>query len=113
MACINRIVVGRALYFPGQLLQRLPLRLWDQERGDDTAQHEQSENLHYMIQPPIKISTLMEGATKAQIEQTYGDDAAALGAPARARVRSGPKIVCAMMAPTLPEAAEMPWELER
>ena len=35
----------------GELLKGLASGLWDEERGKDTAEHEESKNLHDMIDP--------------------------------------------------------------
>lgn len=45
------VVVGGAGHFTSQFLQRLALCLGDKQGGEDAAKHEESENLHNMVQP--------------------------------------------------------------
>ena len=45
VASRDRIVIGCAWNFTGKLFESLSLGLWDQKCRQDTAEHEQSENL--------------------------------------------------------------------
>jgi len=47
----DRVVVGRAWNFAGQLLESLALSLRDQESREATAQHEEGEDLHDVVEP--------------------------------------------------------------
>src|SRR5436305_3301929 len=44
----NNIVPGTS---PASFLRVLRFSLWDQERGEQTANHEESEDLHDMVEP--------------------------------------------------------------
>lgn len=44
-------IVHRALDLPRQILQRFPLRLRDQEGGEEAAEHEEGEDLHDVVEP--------------------------------------------------------------
>ena len=45
------IVVGRAGNLAGQLLEGATLGLGDEQGGEDTAEHEEGEDLHHVVEP--------------------------------------------------------------
>ena len=47
----DRIIVCSARNLTRKLLQSLPLRLRNEECGEETAQHEEGKNLHHVIKP--------------------------------------------------------------
>ena len=51
MAGCHRIIIGRTRYLACQFFKRLPLRLRDEICGNETTQHEESEDLHDVFQP--------------------------------------------------------------
>ncbi len=60
----------------------------------------------------VKIPKNMKAAKICMTWLSHGDAAVPVAPGFAPRVRRGPKIVCAMMAPTLPEAAERPCEVD-
>lgn len=72
----------------GQLLEGLALGLGDEESGEDTAQHEQSEDLHNVLEPGSGRGVL--GATVNQrAKHTLGDNGANLARGGRDTVGGG------------------------
>jgi len=58
-----------------QILQRAALRLWDQERGEDTGEHESREYLHDVVEPGRR--RLLGGSASAERRNcALGDDGA-------------------------------------
>lgn len=51
MASRDRIIVCRAGNLTSQFLERLALRLWDEQRSEAAEEHEQGKDLHHMIEP--------------------------------------------------------------
>jgi hypothetical protein len=73
----SRVVLGSTRNLAGELLEGLPLGLGDQESGEDTAQHEQSVDLHDVVEP----GALVGGGCAADTEgpdKDLGDDGADL-----------------------------------
>jgi hypothetical protein len=73
--CKSRVVFRSTGDLPGQLLESLALGLGDQESGEDTAQHEQSVDLHDVVEP----GALVCGSCAADAEgsdEDLGDDGA-------------------------------------
>jgi hypothetical protein len=69
------VVLGSTRDLAGELLEGLPLGLGDQEGGEDTAQHEQSVDLHDVVEP----GALVGGGCAAGAEgpdEDLGDDGA-------------------------------------
>lgn len=86
------IIIPRPRNLPRQLLQRLPLRLRDQKRGEQPAQHEQRKDLHDVVQPRRGVAArrAREGAARAQgPEDALRDDGADFPARGREAVRGG------------------------
>src|SRR5258708_1972083 len=50
-----RIIISSTRHLTRELLKRLPLRLRDQQRREDTAEHEQREDLHDVIEPGRRV----------------------------------------------------------
>ena len=55
MAGSLRIIVLGAWNLTGKLFESLPLGLRNEKRGEDTAQHEEGENLHNVIEPRVRV----------------------------------------------------------
>ena len=51
MSRSSRIIIRRPRHLTSQLLQRLPLRLGNQQGGEDAAQHEERKDLHHVVEP--------------------------------------------------------------
>jgi len=64
---IGRVVVGRSWDFTSELLKSLTLGFRDEERGEETAEHEQREDLHDVVEPwrSSASSSSWEGATSS------------------------------------------------
>ncbi len=67
------IVVGRAGNLARELFQGLPLRLWDQDGGEDTAEHEKSEDLHDVVEPWRLCGSGGVGCSAAGAKRTKDD----------------------------------------
>lgn len=51
MPAADWIVIRRAGHLARQFLERLALRLWDEQGGEDTEQHEERKDLHHVVEP--------------------------------------------------------------
>lgn len=74
----NGVKVGRAWDLARQLLERLPLRLGDQQRGEDTAEHEQRKDFHDVVEPWRRIGRGRVTPNTEGPEDNLGDDGADL-----------------------------------
>lgn len=90
MPTADRVIVGRALDLASQLLERLPLRLGDQKRGEDTAEHEKREDLHDVVEPWRGGRSWRGSPGTERPEDALGDDGADLAGGGRETVRGGP-----------------------
>ena len=89
MPAADGVIVGGAWDLTRQLLERLPLRLRDQQRGENTAKHEKREYLHDVVEP-WRGSRSRGGALDAQgPEDNLGDDGADLAGRGGETVRGG------------------------
>ena len=66
-------------YLASQLLKRLPLRLRNQQRRKDTAQHEQRKDLQHVVQPR-RLGLLRRTPGPQRSDEHLGDDGAHLTA---------------------------------
>lgn len=73
---ILRIVLRRALHLSSQLLQRLPLRLRDQQRREDTAEHEERKDLQDMVQPRRRRASGRCATGSQGADEGLGEDGA-------------------------------------
>lgn len=83
------IIVGGPGHLARQLLERLPLRLGDEQRGEDTAQHEEREDLHDVVQPGRVGRAGWRTLLTERAEDTLGHDGADLAAGGRETVGCG------------------------
>jgi len=70
MTSHNGIIVCRSWNLTRELLEGLALGLGDQKRGENTAQHEQREDLHNVVQPWAGSATSSTGLDAASTERT-------------------------------------------
>ena len=89
MARGDGIIVGRSGHLAGQLLERLPLRLGDEQCGEDTAQHEERKDLHHVVQPGRVGRAGWRTLLTERAEDALGHDGADLAAGGRETVRCG------------------------
>ena len=87
MASSDGVVIGSSGYLPSQFLKGLTLGLRDEERGEDTAQHEESKDLHDMVEPWGGGGTLGSASGTKGTEHALGDDGADLARGGRQTVR--------------------------
>ena len=64
-----RIILLGARNFASQLLEGLPLGFWNQQRCEDAAQHEESEDLHDVVEPWSRV-----GGSRAPSVEWANDD---------------------------------------
>ena len=76
MAGCDGIVVGGAWHFAGQLFERLPFGFRDEEGGEDTAQHEEGEDLHHVVEPGGVGGACGRALLAEGPEDALGDDGA-------------------------------------
>lgn len=72
----SRIIIRRSGNLTGQFLEGLALRLGDEEGGDDTAEHEEGEDLHDVVEPGGGGGTRWGAAGAEGTEDALGDDGA-------------------------------------
>ena len=72
----RRIIVRRPGNLPGKFLEGLALRLGDQQRGEGTAEHEQREDLHDVVEPGGGGGSGGRAALAEGAEDALGDDGA-------------------------------------
>ena len=72
----DRIIVCRAGHLSSQLLQGLPLRFGNQQRGENPAKHEQGEDLHHVVQPRGRVLLGDHALGPQGTEDDLGDDGA-------------------------------------
>ena len=89
MPTADRVIVGRARDLTSQLLERLPLRLRDQQRGEDTAEHEKREDLHDVVEPWRGGGSWRGSLGTERPEDTLGDYGADLAGGGRETVGGG------------------------
>lgn len=89
MARRLRVVVGRSGDFAGQLLEGLALRLGDQQRREDAAQHEQREDLHDVVEPGGGVLLGRVALDPEGTEDRLRDDGADLAGRGGEAVRGG------------------------
>ena len=89
MARGDWIIVGGPGHLAGQLLERLPLRLRDEQRGEDTAQHEEREDFHDVVQPGGVGRAGRRTLLTERAEDALGHNGADLAAGGRETVRGG------------------------
>lgn len=78
-----RIVVGSAWNLTSELLKSLALGLRNEERSEDTAQHEQSEDLHDMVEPRCRVGLGNMTLRPKRAEHSLGNDGANLSGSGR------------------------------
>lgn len=83
------VVVGRARNLSCQLLERLPLRLRDQQRGEETAEHEKGKDFHDVVEPWRGVGRGGVAPDTQGSEDNLGDDGADLTGGGRETVRCG------------------------
>lgn len=71
-----------------QLLESLALSLGDEQTGEDTAQHEQSEDLHNMLEPG-SVARVLGTLVHQRAEDTLGNDGTDLAGGGRDTVGGG------------------------
>ena len=69
------IILGRPGHLPSQLLQRLALRLRNQQRRKHAHEHEQREDLQHVVQPG-RLIILGRAAGAQGSDEHLGDDGA-------------------------------------
>lgn len=89
MPAIDRVIVSRTRDLAGQLLERLPLRLRDQKRGEDTAEHEERKDLHDVVEPGRGGRPWGCAPGPERPEDALGDDGADLSGRGGETVRGG------------------------
>ncbi len=85
----NRIVISRAGHLTGQLLERLALSLGDQQGGENTAEHEEGEDLHDVVEPGRGGAAWGGAAGPKGAEDDLGDDGADFARGGGETVRGG------------------------
>lgn len=75
--------------FTGQGLQTLALGLGDQERGEQSTEHEQGEDLHDVVQPAAVGDTLGSTLVDKRTKDTLRDDGTDLSGCGADSVGSG------------------------
>ena len=83
------IIVGSPGHLACQFLERLPLRLGDEQRGEDTAQHEEREDLHHVVQPGRVGRAGWRTLLTERAEDALGHDGADLAAGGGKTMRCG------------------------
>lgn len=83
------VIVGSTWNFTSKLFQSLSLGLWNQHGGEDTAKHEESEDLHDVVHPRCRVvlgdvTLCLEGS-----KHTLGNNGANLAGGSRETVRGG------------------------
>mgnify|MGYP006900024593 CR=1 FL=1 len=71
---VDRFASRRAQLLTGQQLKGLPLRLRDQQAGEASAEHEQSEDLHDVVEPWRVGRTLGGAPVHQRAKHALGDD---------------------------------------
>lgn len=83
------VVVGRSGNFTGQLLESLALGLRDQESGEDTAEHEEREDLHDVVEPWRWVFRCGVALGSEGAKHDLGNDGADFAGCGRETVRGG------------------------
>lgn len=76
MSGADGIVIGGAGNLTGQLLERATLGLGDEQSGEDTAEHEEGEDLHDVVEPGRVVGARGSTAGAERAEDDLGDDGA-------------------------------------
>ena len=74
MSAAYWVVVGGAGNLAREFFERLSLGLGDEEGGEDTAQHEEGENLHDMVKPWGCVRTWGSTFCSKGAKDDLGDD---------------------------------------
>jgi len=85
----TRVVLGSAGNLTGELLESLALGLWDEESGEDTHEHEESEDLHDVVEPWTWVGGGDDTTDTQRSDGSLGDDSADLARGSRNTVRGG------------------------
>ena len=76
-ASMTANVIGGAGHFASKLLEGLALGLGNEEGSKDTAQHEESENLHNVVNPwrgGLSSRSLLGASSSERSEHDLGND---------------------------------------
>lgn len=53
------------MILPRQIFERLSFRFWNQERRTQATNHKQGKDLHYVVQPLVIASAILQRAHKS------------------------------------------------
>lgn len=70
----GRVVVGSAGNLSGQFFKGLAFRFWNQKSSEDTAEHEEGEDLHDVVEPRGGIRVRRSTLSDERAKDTLGDN---------------------------------------